>query len=431
MKLSGGILAALAALVLGACSEETDGPRQTVEFWVMGSEGLAVGPLIEEFEAENPGIEVELQQIAVRVAHERFLTAFAGDATPDLAQLGNTWIPELTELDALRPLDDFVARSETVDPEDYFEGIWQASLADGGEAMGIPWYVDTRLLFYHAGLLAGAGYETPPQSWADWRAAMEAVRANGKPGDYPALLPLNEYEPFVALALQQDADLLREDGRFGNFADPELVAMLDFYLGLFRDGLAIKATNTQISNVYHEINRGRFAFYITGPWNIGEFSRRLPEDRQHIWATAPLPGPDGPGLSSAGGSSLVIFERSQHPEAAWRLAEFLSRPENQRRFYDLVGDLPPRRSAWEDARFDDPRVDAFRQQMERLEPSPRVPEWERIATEIRLVIEQAVYANWSAERTAHELDIRINEILDKRRWMLDRTAERAGEDAAP
>ena len=53
-----------------------------------------------------------------------------------------------------------------------------------------------------------------------------------------------------------------------------------------------------------------FAFYVSGPWNIGEFRRRLPRERQGDWATAPLPGPDGPGVSTAGGSSLVMFKRS-------------------------------------------------------------------------------------------------------------------------
>ena len=86
-----------------------------------------------------------------------------------------------------------------------------------------------------------------------------------------------------------------------------------------------------------------FGFYITGPWNIGEFRRRLPPSMQSLWATAPLPGPDGPGLSTAGGSSLVLFKRSRHPQQAWSLIEFLSETATMQRFHALTGDLPPRR----------------------------------------------------------------------------------------
>ena len=51
-------------------------------------------------------------------------------------------------------------------------------------------------------------------------------------------------------------------------------------------------TNADISNVWNEFGRGYYAFYVSGPWNIGEFKRRLPADRQQSWMTAPLPGPE-------------------------------------------------------------------------------------------------------------------------------------------
>ena len=45
----------------------------------------------------------------------------------------------------------------------------------------------------------------------------KAVKARGEPGNYAILLPLNEYEPLLALALQQSEPLLRDGGRYGNF----------------------------------------------------------------------------------------------------------------------------------------------------------------------------------------------------------------------
>lgn len=137
--------------------------------------------------------------------------------------------------------------------------------------------------------------------------------------------------------------------------------------------------------------------------------------------TAPLPGPDGPGASIAGGSSLVIFKASERKQAALQLIEFLARPEIQARFYALSGNLPPRRSSW---RFpsvkSDPHIAAFRDQLERTVPAPQVPEWERIAQELRIVTEKAVYEGWDAETAARELDRRVDAILEKRRWMIAR-----------
>ena len=260
----------------------------------MGREGEVVTEILREFERTHPGIRVEVQQLPWTAAHEKLLTAFAGEATPDVCQLGNTWIPEFAALNALEPLGERVAASAVIDPRDYFAGIWDTNVV-GGELYGVPWYVDTRLLFYRRDILARAGHATPPRSWADWTTALAAVKRDAGPDRYAILLPLNEFEPLVALALQQSDPLLRDGGRWGNFRSEGFRRTLRLYVDMFRQGFAPPLTNADISNVWNEFARGYYAFYVSGPWNIGEFKRRLPADRQDSWMTAPLPGPDGPG----------------------------------------------------------------------------------------------------------------------------------------
>jgi multiple sugar transport system substrate-binding protein len=386
----------------------------------MGREGEVVAALMSEFEASHPQIRVKVQQLPWTAAHEKLLTAFAGDATPDVCQLGNTWIPEFAALKALEPLDRYVAASPVVDAGDYFAGIWGTNQIDGA-LYGVPWYVDTRLLFYRRDLLARAGFSAAPTSWPEWQRMLAAVDRLAGPDRFALLLPLNEFEPLLALALQQDEPLLREDGRWGNFSGAGFRRALGFYLEMFQRGWAPALGSAAIANVWYEFGRGRFAFYVSGPWNIGELRRRLPADQQDAWMTAPLPGPTGPGASIAGGSSLVVFRASRHKVAAWQLIEFLSRPAVQRQFHALTGDLPPRRATWTDpALAADAHARAFREQLERVRPAPRVPEWERIATAMRLVAERAVHGQLSVEQAARELDARADRILEKRRWLLAR-----------
>jgi multiple sugar transport system substrate-binding protein len=191
---------------------------------------------------------------------------------------------------------------------------------------------------------------------------------------------------------------------------------------MFRNGYAPLMTASDMSNVWNEFGRGTFTFYISGPWNIGEFKRRLPPDLAHAWATAPLPGPDGPGASIAGGASLVLFRSSRVKDAAWQLVEYLSRPDVELRFHALTGDLPPRRSAWGDPSLaSDIHAHAFREQLERVKPAPKVPEWERIANEMRIVTEQAARGRLSVDDAVRELDARADRTLEKRRWMMART----------
>ena len=415
-----GPLAAAAILVCVAGCKGSVPEITTVKFWAMGREGEVVTELLPEFERTHPGIKVVVQQLPWTAAHEKLLTAFAGDATPDLCQLGNTWIPEFVALNSLDPLDAFATSSKSIARDDYFEGIWDTNVVDG-RLYGIPWYVDTRLLFYRSDLLTQAGFTAPPKTWDEWSRMHAAIKLMVGKDRYSVLLPLNEFEPLLALALQQDEPLLRDGGRWGNFRSAGFRRTLSYYRDTFKQKWAPPVTNSEISNVWTEFARGYFSFYISGPWNIGEFKRRLPADQQSIWMTAPLPGPDGPGASIAGGASLVVFRASKHKAEAKLLIEYFSTPAVQERFHALTGNLPPRRATWQHENLDrDVYAKAFRAQLERARPTPKVPEWERIATEMRLVTERVVHGDIDINQAVEQLDARTDKILEKRRWMLDR-----------
>ena len=407
------------ALLLGGCGGS--GPRvEVLHFWAMGPEAEVVTQLMPAFEREHPHIHVEVQQLAWTAAHEKLLTAVAGDATPDLCQLGNSWIPELVALHALVPLQARVATSQDVAPADYFPGVWQTNLI-GDSLYGIPWYVDTRLLFYRRDLLKAAGFAAPAETWAAWLAQLQAIKRMVGPQRYAILLPLNEFEPLQILALNQSEPMLRDGDRYGNFRSGSFRRALTFYRDMFAQQLAPTMTNTQISNVWNELGKGFFSYYVSGPWNISEFKRRLPPEQQDTWMTAPMPGVDGPGVSNAGGSSLVLFARSKHQPSAWQLIEYLSRPAVQQRFHELTGDLPPRRSSWEGGEIaHDPYSRAFRIQLERLRAFPKVPEWEQIMQAMRVMAERVVQGQQDIDSAVTGFDAEVDGMLAKRRWMIDR-----------
>lgn len=418
--LRGGVLVAgvvLAGTLLGACRGRP-ADHDTLTFWTFGREGEAVQALLPAFERAHPDIHVRLQQLPLSAAHQKLLTAFAGGSTPDLVQLGNTWLPELVALDAVAPLQARVNRSREIRAADYFAPIWATNVIDG-TLYGVPWYVDTRLLFYRTDLLKAAGFDQPPRDWAQWRRMLVAL-SDPAAHRYGILLPTNEYEQLLSLALQQPEPLLRDGNRYGNFESAGFRRALTFYVDTFRLQQAPPITNVEAGNPWEEFGHGVYAFYLSGPWNIGEFRKRLPAAEQADWSTAPLPGPGGPGAGVAGGASLVIFRASTHQDAAWALIEYLSRPAVQQRFYALLGDMPPRRSAWSGGALGgDVQARAFREQLERVKPTPAVPEWERIANEMQLVAAQAIAGRLTIDQACAELDRRVDAILAKRRWVLD------------
>jgi multiple sugar transport system substrate-binding protein len=409
------------SFVLLTCTS-ADSAQKTLKFWGLGHEGEVVSQLMPEFERRT-GIHVDVQQIPWTAAHEKLLTGFVGNGSPDIAQMGNTWIPEFVAIHAIENLTPRLA-SSSIRRESYFPGIW-ATNEVGDQLYGVPWYVDTRVLFYRTDLLASAGVARAPRTWSEWVDAMQKLEARGE-ARFAILLPTNQWEELTILAMQNGATLLRDGDRLGAFEQPDFRQAFHFYVDLFNKGYAPKVSSTQIANVYQGFEQGDFAMYMTGPWNVGEFRNRLSPAMNGKWATTPLPAPDGkpwPGVSMAGGSSLVIFRDSNKKDAAWKLIEFLSEPEQQKKFYELTRDLPAHRAAWgAHGLADDPQVVSFLQQLERVQPLPRVPEWEQIATRIYEHAEAAVRGRITVEQAAADLDRKTDAILAKRRWVLAREA---------
>ncbi|QFY42108.1 sugar ABC transporter substrate-binding protein [Candidatus Methylospira mobilis] len=413
------LLAVLGTQLFSGCREHAE-PVVVVDFWALGREGEVVRQLVPEFERTHPGIKVKVQQIPWSAAHEKLLTAFAGRVMPDVFQLGNTWLPEFVALKAIHPLGEQVSRSNDLPLDDFFSGIVDSNRVET-RLYGIPWYVDTRVLFYRKDLLTQAGFDRPPATWEEWMDMMEHVKRLDS-ARYALLIPMNEWQLPVILGLQLGAHLLKDNNCRGDFESPEFRQAFRFYREIYRRELAPALAESQIANLYQEFANSYFSMFITGPWNIGEFRHRLPAELQEQWATAPMPAPMAgtAGLSLAGGASLALSAASAKKAEAWQWIEFLSRSEQQAAFYRLSGDLPVRRSAWQDEILAaDDKAAAFRQQLEAVVSLPRIPEWERIASRLAIALERAIRDGASDDEVLSELDRDVDRILEKRRWLLE------------
>ena len=80
--------------------------QSTFGLWVL--KGKLFPNLFPEFEKQNPNIKVKVLQMSWIAAHEKLITAFAGETLPDVFQLGNTWIPEFESLGSIEPLNSYI-----------------------------------------------------------------------------------------------------------------------------------------------------------------------------------------------------------------------------------------------------------------------------------------------------------------------------------
>ena len=220
-----------------------------------------------------------MQQIPWLAAHEKLLTAFAGDATPDVCQLGNTWIPEFGRWGRSNRSTRTSSAQVPLIREIIFRGCGRPmrsthtfSGSPGMRTRGCCFI--ERTCWRRPGGRAAADVDRVADRHA-------RCKAQVNPAGYAILMPTNEWEHLTILGCRRGSQMLRENGKFGNFNSPEFRQAFEFYVQLFDEGLAPPVSNTQIANYWEEFGRGYFAMYITGPWNIGEFRRRLPENIQN------------------------------------------------------------------------------------------------------------------------------------------------------
>jgi multiple sugar transport system substrate-binding protein len=419
---------ALSAIGFLSCTNDVS-IRKEITFWAMGAEGGQIQKMVPEFENQT-GIKVRIQSIPWTAAQEKLITAFASNNLPDAFQLGNTWIPEFTALHAIEDLDPWISPQGGIDRENYFQGIWDTNEIDS-VIYGIPWYIDTRIFFYRKDILERAGFLSFPKTWDELYSLCRKIKKTSPDSDrYPIYIPTNEWAPFVIFGLQAGSSILKENNSYGDFSGDSFRKAFSYLIRFHEEHLAPIGIS-QVTNIYQAFAEGYLAMYISGPWNIPEFKRAMTGPLQNQWMTASLPGPEPglPGISLAGGSSLVMAGRSTQKENVWKWFEYLSLPATQIRFYDLTSDLPAVREAWKDPLLkDDPFMKAFFTQFENVVSTPKIPEWEQIAfLKIQQYAESAARGVMDIDQALNALDKDVDQILEKRRWMLRKQAEKAHE----
>jgi multiple sugar transport system substrate-binding protein len=178
MLLALGMVATLAACGRDEDSQapevDTGSASGEIEVWAMGAEGEALGAFAQSFMDEYPDVTVNVTPVPWDAAHDRIVNAMAGGEVPDVSMVGTTWMGEFATLGGLDPTPS------NIDGSQFFEGAWGTTVVDG-TSYAVPWYVETRLLYYRTDLAEGA---EAPATWDDLKEpgrGRRTCRSSGRP----------------------------------------------------------------------------------------------------------------------------------------------------------------------------------------------------------------------------------------------------------
>ena len=410
---------AVTSLVLTSCGRDdagggeeeqskaiTDGAATgAIEVWAMGTEGEELQAFSADFEEANPEVELNVTAIPWDAAHNKIANAIASGETPDVSLIGTTWMGEFAAAGGLMPTPEGL-----VNEDDFFPGAWDSTEV-GGTSYGVPWYVETRVLYYRKDMAEKAGWSKAPETWEELHQFATDMKEKGG-ADYGLSLQPGQtgsWQSVLPFAWSNGAEVTDEAGAEYTIDSPEMVEALDYYTSYFDEGLS-PSRLLDAGELESGFADGTYAAFISGPWHTGLVEEAgLSTDE---YTVAPLPGKDsGPGTSFVGGGDLAVFEDSENSDAAWKYVQWLTEAETQQSFYELVGDLPAAKSAWETGELaEDPQLQVFGEQLETTKAPPAVPTWEQVAASIDTLVEQASKGAAEPEDAVKEMQSKASSI---------------------
>jgi multiple sugar transport system substrate-binding protein len=418
LLVTGGAALTAGALALSGCGRSQDAadsaPQATtsisaepatgdITVWAMGTEGENLPKLIKSFEQANPGAKVKVTAIPWDAAHNKFTTAITAQSLPDAAMVGTTWMGEFADLGALDPTP------AGIDTSSFFPGALDTTKVKG-TGYGVPWYVETRLVYYRKDLAAKAGITTPPTDWDGLKAMAKAMKdkAGAKYGINLQPGGQGSWQTVMPFAWSAGASITAEGDQEFTFDTPQMQEGLAYYQSFFTEKLA--GTDLPPNSTEAQFVNGSVPMFISGPWMAGSVAKLGGEKMKADIGVFQLPK-NKTATSFVGGSNFVVFKTSKNKDNAWKLVKFLSEAGTQAEWFKLSTDLPAVKSAWTDPSIaSDPLLPVFGKQLDDAKAPPAIVNWEQVATAFDTQVEKLVKAGQSPADTAKAIQADASKI---------------------
>ncbi|MBN2860431.1 MAG: sugar ABC transporter substrate-binding protein [Sphaerochaetaceae bacterium] len=345
------ILLTAGAFICAQGAQEKADETQVVKFWYhFDNPETALNPLIEKFEAENPGIEIEAERISWDSYNQKLLTAVAGGYPPDVAQVKLWWQPQLVEMGALLPLDDYIAEWDGKD--DVYDKIWELTRHSDGRQYYMPLQMVILYLYYRADMFDELGLEVPETREEFLDVAKKLTRDTDGDGiidvyGFGIRGARGGHDWWGTFVLSSGAQFFDENGNSG-LTTPEAIAANQWFIDLYRKHKVSPPTTPSdgFQEIIANMKSGRTAMTIHHRGSAADIEAVLGDKL----SAAPVPMGTMGSWTSFGDEENAVFAATKVPDAAFKWAAFLAEAENNALWQKSSGQVSINKSnASEDA----------------------------------------------------------------------------------
>ena len=328
-----------------------------------------VSPVIDAFEADNPDIEVKLDQLPFNDMFSQIqIRLNAGGSDPDVLSVDVPVTASYGIRGWLLPLDDAFSPEEKAD---WLEAAVEAGTYDG-QLLSAPVSTSTQLLIYNKALFDRAGIKPPGPderwTWEQIAAAAPKLTFDDNGDGTPDVWGFNWEQTIRIYQLQPlpaslGAPAIGEDGLTVNgvINAPKWIDAFTYYQNMFTELKAAPQNDT--ITVPDMFRSGNLAMFVGGPWNIRDFAATPPD---FDWAVSRHPYFEQGSIAIPTGSwHIGVNAASDQPEAAKRFVHWLTTGKGAELWWrEGSGDFPAQKSVLDlfatDAEFETPPLSYMR-----------------------------------------------------------------------
>ncbi|WP_108660218.1 ABC transporter substrate-binding protein [Acuticoccus kandeliae] len=325
---------------------------------------VALKQMIEDFEAENPGIKVRVEPQDFAQMPPKFFLGHRTGNNPDVVWIDAKNLGGLQQSGAGADLEKLIVDKWAPDGKaDFFvEAGWEAARHEG-ELVALPLFHGASVIYYRSDLLAEAGID--PETLSSWDGIATAAKALTKDNDGDGrvdvwgfgmpLAPLKTESTPLLIGMLEGGDQVF-DGCKANFDTEAGRRALTFTVDLINNGVTPKdALVYNVDDITEQFAAGRYAIAITSILRYSVIAKNASFGAENI-GVIPWPTWDGEGSGPmpVSGWWVAAWNKSPHLEEAGKFIDYMVSPAGVKLWSTVGGQVPTRRSLLEDDYFKKP-----------------------------------------------------------------------------
>lgn len=395
-------------------SKETEGKQEDVTITYISStilespEGDFEKKCIEEFNALDNGITVEVEGVSANDLMKKYITLATSNAMPDF------FLANLLDTGTIVDMG-LAAEAAPIFGEDYIKGIEGASLASAsvdGTAYAIPWFGGASGVLYRKDIFDEKGVKVP-ETWEEMVEASKALTGDGNYGI--TLVGTNNGSgagrfQYVLRNFGVDEFAQNAEGKWTtDIGSQKYINALRAYTDLDVTYKTVPpgVIETDYPTAVNLFSSGKAAMLITGSNAIGAITSQVPELKGKL-GSFPVPAVER-SVSTPGGFGYFITPGKHEKESA-EFIKFMLEKDREIEFSVMTGRLPTRIEALEDPEIKSmPELEGFLKARQTIYETPAITGY----SEINDVHGEAYQSVFTGESTVEEAAAKAQERAEK------------------